>query len=359
MREKEKYIFGLSLLPDIGYVRLKQILSYFSTPRDAWEGLKKGGFSIKGIGPKIAQGIESAIFQIDIDKEFENIYRKGIKIITIFSDEYPILLKEIHDPPIVLYIKGSLPLRNYISVVGTRKPSKYGMHMAEKLSGELAERGATVVSGMARGIDTYAHIGALKGNGMTIAVLGSGVDVIYPYENKGLYQKIISSGAVVSEYPPGTRPRKEYFPRRNRIIAGLSLGTLVVEAPEKSGALITASFALSAGREVFAIPGRSDFGRFKGTNKLIKDGAKLVETVDDIIDEFPYIEWKKKEKSVPYSLTEKEEKVYSIIGDMPKYIDEIMRESKLSMGEFFSVVLSLELKGLIKEIGGKRYCKIK
>ncbi len=359
MREEEKYIFGLSLLPDIGYARLKQILSYFKTPKDAWEALRGGKFYIKGIGPKIAQGIESTISRIDIDKELEDIYKKGIKIVTILSDEYPILLKEIHHPPIVLYIRGTLPLGNYISVVGTRKPSKYGMHMAEKLSRELAERGATVVSGMARGIDTYAHIGALKGNGTTIAVLGSGVDVIYPYDNRGLYQKIISSGAVVSEYPPGTRPRKEYFPRRNRIIAGLSLGTLVVEAPEKSGALITASFALSAGREVFAIPGRSDFGRFKGTNKLIKDGAKLIETVDDVIDEFPYIEWKKEEKGVSFSLNEKEERVYNIIGDIPKYIDKIMEESKLSMGEVFSVILSLELKGLIKEIGGKRYCRIK
>ncbi len=357
MRE-EDYLFAWSLVPQIGYRRLSRLISYFSDAKTAWENFKTIDPSI--FGPKLTRDLKEAIQRINIDKELEKVYKKNIKIITLQSPDYPFLLKKTASPPIVLYVKGELPSGNYISVVGTRRPSHYGITIAEKLSGELIIRGGVIVSGMARGIDTHAHLAALQKGGKTIAVLGTGVDIVYPFENKKLYRSIISSGAVISEYPIGTKPRREHFPRRNRVIAGLSLGTLVIEAPKKSGALITANFATEEGREVFAVPGPLNSEKSKGTNQLIKNGAKLVEDVSDIIEEFPYVKWDKDTKEErEVGLNDKEKIVYRLIGSEPKYIDEIGEESALAREELFSVILNLELKGYIKEIGGKRYCKIR
>ncbi len=361
MRE-EDYLFALSLLPHIGYKRLRILFLYFGTPKEIWKSVKHGDIPLN-LSEKALREIREAIKCIDIEKEIEKLHRKNVKIITFTSPEYPFLLRKTSSPPIVLYVRGELPEGNYISVVGTRRPSSYGITMTERLSRGLALRGAVVVSGMARGIDTHAHISTLESGGKTVAVLGTGVDVVYPPENKRLYERIIENGAVISEYPLGIGPKREHFPKRNRIIAGISLGTVVVEAPERSGALITAGFAVEEGREVFAVPGRADSGKFKGTNKLIKEGAKLIENVDDIIEEFPYIDWvavmDEEKNDAFHMLSESEKMVYNLIGDMPKYIDEINTEGKLSHEEVCSALLNLELKGLIREIGGKRYCRIK
>ncbi len=223
------------------------------------------------------------------------IKKLNLNVLTRQDDEYPQNLKNILYPPIVLYVKGRLKPQdcNSIAIVGSRLASFYGLSCAEKLAGELANYGLTVVSGMARGIDTASHRGALKQNGRTIAVIGSGFNRIYPPENKGLCEEIAGSGAVISEFPIDTPPEKENFPRRNRIISGLSLGVVVVEAARNSGALITADFALEQGREVFALPGKVDSSTSFGTNELIKQGAKLVSCVDDIIEEFALVQEKK------------------------------------------------------------------
>ncbi len=356
--KEENYLFAWSLIPHVGYKRLKKIIDHFGDAKTAWENFKNIDPSF--FGPKITGYIKEAMSKIDIEIELEKVYKKDVKIVALSSPDYPLLLKNIASPPIVLYLKGEFPRGNYISIVGTRRPSQYGITIAERLSGELVKRGGVIVSGMARGIDTHAHRAALQRGGTTIAVLGTGVDVVYPFENKRLYEDIVSHGAVISEYPMGTKPKREYFPQRNRIIAGLSLGTLVVEAPERSGALITANFATEEGREVFAVPGPLNSEKSKGTNKLIKSGAKLVENITDIIEEFPYVKWREDtEKEREVGLNDKEKIVYSLIGDKPKYIDEISVNSTLTREEIFSVILTLELKGYIKEIGGKRYCKIK
>ena len=224
---------------------------------------------------------------IDIDKEIGLIKKYDVEVITIDEDQYPKNLKHIYNPPRVLYVKGKLIPEDYysIGIVGSRKASFYGQQNAERLGSELAQKGFTVISGMARGIDTYAHKGALKAKGRTIAVLGSGINVVYPPENKTLMDEISRNGAVISEFPIDTRPNRQNFPMRNRIISGLSMGVLVIEAARKSGALITASFALEQGREVFSLPGRVDMSTSRGTLGLIKEGAKLVESVDDILEE--------------------------------------------------------------------------
>ena len=361
MKEEEKYIFGWSLIPYVGYKRFKAILSYFGDPKKAWSEFVNKDVFPSGFSALLTKKIKNFVLKTDIDKEIDKVTKKGIRIITFSSPDYPMLLKNTSSPPLVLYIRGELPDGNYISVVGTRKPSIYGINIAEKISKELSEYNVTVVSGMARGIDTYAHRATLRSRGKTVAVLGTGVDVVYPYENKKLYQEIIENGAVISEYPPGIGPKREHFPRRNRIIAGVSLGTLVVEAPEKSGALITARFALEEGREVFAVPGQIDSRNFVGTNRLIRDGAKLVENARNIIEEFPFINWDRRSEMEDgqKNLRNKEEIIYKIINEEPKYIDIIAEESGIPIREVTSILLSLELKRLIKEIGGKRYCRIK
>ncbi|NQT23051.1 MAG: DNA-protecting protein DprA [Candidatus Omnitrophica bacterium] len=235
----------------------------------------------------IAKNLKTYSSANSLDKEIELIEKLGIKVITIDDKEYPSNLKHIYNPPKVLYVKGKIvPKDHYsIAVVGARKSSTYGRETAARLARELAEKSITVVSGMARGIDTYAHRGALESGGRTIAVLGCGINIIYPPENKSLMEEISKSGAVISEFPINTPPLRRNFPMRNRIISGLSFGVVVVEAAEKSGSLITASLALEQGREVFSVPGRVDTRLSRGTLALIKEGAKLVENVDDILEE--------------------------------------------------------------------------
>jgi len=281
----------------------------------------------------------------------------GARVITFLAEDYPKVLLEISDPPPYLYVKGELRgSETAVAIVGSRRASTYGMLTTTRLATALAEQGITVVSGMARGVDTAAHRGALSGGGRSIGVLGCGVDVLYPPENRALFEEMAEKGALVSEFPLGTLPLAENFPRRNRIISGISRGVLVVEAMEKSGSLITAQYALEQGREVFAIPGNINSGASKGTNRLIKQGAKLVECVDDILEELPNHRPGRSGGTAvrpDFGLTPQEAAVYTLLAESPRHIDEIIVKSGLTVGDVSAILLRLELKGAIIQLPGK------
>jgi DNA processing protein len=301
---------------------------------------------------------------------------KVIRKISVDDAGYPRNLKDLKRPPKALYVNGSLKEEdaNAVGIVGSRRATPYGLEMAERLAFDIASRGITVVSGMARGIDSAAHRGALKARGRTIAVMGSGHGHVYPPENKELYAKISESGAVVTEFEDSMEPLAQNFPIRNRVISGLSLGLVVVEAARNSGALITADYALEQGREVFAVPGRISSATSSGTNELIKDGAKLVQTADDILEELrlsdtgevsgdvrDIIEGKISKKTRAYiynSLTDNERKVYKLLSEEPVYIDDIAKGSGLDPANLSKALLSLELKRLIKAMPGKNFVRV-
>ena len=296
-----------------------------------------------------------------------------IRKITIDDKEYPKLLRNIYNPPKALYVNGTLISQDEIAValVGSRRASFYGLETCEKLTYDLALRGVTIVSGMARGVDSAAHRGALKANGRTIAVMGGGHNHIYPAENKELYEKIAGTGAVVTEYEDDVEPLPFNFPQRNRIISGLSLGVVVVEAARNSGALITAGFAAEQGRTVFAVPGKVSSATSSGANDLLRDGARLVQTADDIMEELSIVEMTplsgaakadkdeaiaKKTKAYIYnSLTDDERKIYKILSDEPIHMDEVLSRTGIGSSKASKALLNLELKKLIKEVPGKHF----
>ena len=287
-----------------------------------------------------------------------------IRKITKTGREYPDGLKHIFGPPAELFVSGQiLPSdNNAIAIVGTRRATYYGLQQCERISYDLASRGITVISGMARGIDTAAHRGALAAGGRTIAVLGSGHNHIYPPENKKLYHEIIKNGAVVSEFLPDTPPFKQNFPRRNRIISGMAKGVVVVEAPARSGALITADFALEQGREVFAMPGNINSAKSNGTNRLIKEGAKLVEGAQDILDELKFVINVEEAGRVPsetgIALGGEEKTIFSILNDKPKSVDEISRTANFPVYKISETLLRLELKKLVRALPGNNFVRV-
>lgn len=285
MTEQEALV-ALNMIPDVGSLRLKNLLEAFgSAPRiflNSPEKLKQ----VEKIGSKIANAINTFPFE-NLKKELELAKKLKVRILTVNDDNYPQNLKNIFDPPICLYVKGDILPQDEISlgIVGSRRASFYGLQVAEKFAYSLAQLKFTIVSGLARGVDTSAHKGALKAKGRTLAILGSGLNCIYPEENFKLAEEISHAGAVISEFPLNFGPQPRNFPRRNRVISGLSMGVIVVEAAKNSGALITADFALEQGREVFAVPGKVDSATSFGTNQLIKQGAKLTDSVEDILEE--------------------------------------------------------------------------
>jgi DNA processing protein len=324
---------------------------------------------VPGIGEKIVSAILS-VKKEQVDREFLVARKLGLRIITWDSPEYPRSLTYIPDPPIVLYVKGSIREEDIlaIGVVGSRRASLYGLANAERISVQLCGRGFTVVSGLARGIDTAAHNGALKSGGRTIAVIGSGFNRLYPEENRALADSISRQGAVVSEFPVDAPPLRQHFPRRNRLISGLSLGVVVVEAARNSGALITAHFALEQGREVFALPGKIDSANSFGTNDLIKQGAKLVASVDDIIEELqPGIapergespsEERRGKDNLSGDLSGPEVAVFSAFPEEAVHVDEIAENSGVEISEIYSILLRLQHRKLIRELPGKQYVRI-
>lgn len=288
--------------------------------------------------------------------------QSNIRTLTVFDAHYPPLLREIAQPPWVLYILGNAALLKQpaLAVVGTRTPTPYGEAVAHKLSSELATCGWTVVSGMARGIDSIAHRGALERGGATVAVLGSGVDVVYPQRNHALYRDILRTGAVVSEFPPGTKPHPAFFPLRNRIISGLSRGTVVVEAAARSGSLITADASLEQNRDVFAVPGPITSPHSAGTNRLIQHGAKCVMTLTDILDEYPDVAQPAAalEPQPPEQLTLEETAVLNAITAEPLHVDELCAKTRFTLAEIHPLLLSLLMKRLVKQLPGSRFVRV-
>jgi len=359
MDNRAKDFILLNMLGDIGYRRLSNLLEEFKQTEAIFsaplEDLKK----VEGIGERIAKKIKSARSDIDIDRELLLIKEHDVDVITVLDGSYPEILKSTYDPPIVLYVIGNIEIVSKLSIaiVGSRRSTQYGLKAAQRIARELSAYGVTVVSGMARGIDTQAHRGAIGSGGKTAAVLGSGFSFIYPPENKSLAKEIIESGALISEFPMETPPHKGNFPRRNRIISGLSKGVVVVEAASKSGALITADFALNEGREVFAVPGPAGHVASEGTNNLIKEGAKFTENAKDILEEFLVLDNKKDDDLVIELKDAKEKDIYSLLSDEPKAVDNMLNELSFEVRDIRAVLLQLELRGLVKQLPGKLYIK--
>ena len=360
MTSREAYI-ALNMIDEVGPVRVRALLDRFETPESVLDAGRHDLMQVTGVGEQVARNITGWRESIKLEEELARIEQAGIRIVTRDDADYPVNLREIYDPPIVLYVRGALSDRDKLSIgiVGSRRATIYGREMARKLSAQLARVGVTVVSGLARGVDTAAHTGALEGKGRTVAVIGCGIDVVYPAENKKLADQIVEKGgAIVSEFPFGSPPDAQNFPMRNRIISGWSTGVVVVEADIKSGALITAKQAHDQGREVFAVPGRADSPLSRGTNRLIKDGAKLTEDVEDILGEFEYLI--SKEETAPVSapvLSEIEQKVMAAIGDEEMLMDEIIRATCLTSASVSATLLGLEMKRIVKQLPGRHYAR--
>jgi DNA processing protein len=370
MTSREAYI-ALNMVNGIGPIRVRALLDRFNEPQAILSASKGDLMQVEGVGEEVARSVVSWREQADLDAELQRIEKAGVRVISRDDPEYPKNLREVYDPPVVLYVKGTLSERDVlaIAVVGSRRTTLYGQDMARKLAFQLGRVGVTVVSGLARGIDTAAHNGALQAKGRTVAVIGCGIDIMYPPENQKLADEIVEKGgAVVTEFPFGVKPDKQNFPMRNRIISGWSLGTVVVEANLKSGALITANQAAEQGRQVFAVPGRADSILSKGTNKLIKDGAKLTEDVEDILGEFEYLLPKAATEQAETAsgsegtkpalqLSDMEEKVMAQLGGEETAIDEIIRASGLTTACVSATLLSLEMKRLVRQLPGKQYVR--
>jgi DNA processing protein len=354
-------LVSLNLLPQIGSVRLNGLLKHFGEPRAIFKASRQDLVLL--LGQRIGESIVSFDFKF-LEDDLVLAKKSGIKIITFFDQDYPLALKEIPGAPIVLYVSGSIIAQDNlaIGIVGSRRASLYGLSHAEKFAIWLSAEGITIVSGMARGVDTYAHRGALKAKGRTIAVMGSGFNHIYPEENADLAKEISFSGAVISEFPMDAQPLPQNFPRRNRLISGLSRGVLITEAARNSGALITADFALEQGREVFALPGRIDSAGSMGANALLKQGAKMVTCCEDIIEELNLEGMNKKEKNIPLANQEvicgkEESRLYEYITRQPVAIDDLVQKSSLSSSQVLSLILKLQFKKLIKVLPGKHYMR--
>ncbi len=358
MTDKDlKYWVGFSLIPGIGRVRFAQLENHFGSLEDAWQAtsseLKKAGLDRNAV-----QAITTWTPKISLDDEMEKLSRYGVKIFTCNDEAYPSRLKEIYDYPPLLYVRGELlPQDEWcLAVVGTRRATVYGRQVTEEIVADLAQSQITTVSGLAKGIDSVAHQAALDAGGRSIAVFACGLDIVYPSENANLARRIMSQGALISEYPLGTRPKAENFPRRNRIMSGLSMGVLVVEADVTSGAMITAQFALEQNREVFAIPGSILSPASRGTNHLIQEGAKLVQDYTDILEELNLMTIARQiemKEILPASDTES--LLLKQLSAEPIHIDEVCRSSGLPVSTVSSTLAMMELKGLVKQMGPMSY----
>ncbi len=361
----------------IGPVNFNKMLNHFGNIDAILGSSISQIMNVEGIGPKRAEQIFSSRNKFGIEAELELAEKLGVWLVHCQDDRYPTLLKRIDDPPPVLYIKGSLEKSDNLSVaiVGSRRCSAYGQEQASRFAHFLSSAGFTIVSGMARGIDTAAHHGALSANGRTLAVQGTGLAKIFPSENEKLAKLISESGALISELPLNSEPLAENFPPRNRIIAGLSLGTIVIEAAHRSGALITAGAALDYNREVMAIPGKIDSPLSKGTNKLLKQGAKLVDSVEDVIEALGYIGEQLKERTAEaksqvqdriekidekrqaLKLSIDEQAVMDCLDHEPVHIENIIAIAEIPAGKANSALVSLQLKGLISQLPGSFFKK--
>lgn len=362
MRDEKKAIIALNTVPGFRAILFHRALITFGSAAGILEAGRTGQLRLPGSGPAIVGALAGLEGEAAWERECERARRADAGIVTLLDNEYPSLLRQIPDPPAVLYVRGKLVPEdvNAVAIVGSRAATGYGKATSLRLASELAESGVTVVSGLARGIDSCAHRGALEGGGRTIAVLGSGLDRLYPPENDRLAGEIAGAGAVVSEFPFGTRPERRNFPMRNRTISGLSRGLVVVEAAARSGALITAGLALEQGREVFAVPGNITSPTSAGPNSLIRDGAKLVETSRDVIEEIPHLALSPRHpgpSTAPAGLTEDELAVLSRIGRAPLTLDEVIRRSPVPSSRTVALLTALEVKGLVRQFAGRRFVR--
>ncbi len=358
----------LNSIPSIGPVRYGALLQYFGSPKSVFLAPLEELMKVDGISKPAAENLLRSSERHDwVAEEMELARAHQIEILTLDHPAYPVLLKTMADPPPVLYCKGNLQLLNThsIALVGSRHCTPYGEKVSALFASGLAELGITTISGLARGIDTHVHQATIRAKGATIAVLGSGLLWIYPRENRKLAEVIYKEGLIISEFPLNEPPHAGHFPRRNRIVAGLALGTVVVEASVKSGALITARYAAEQGREVFAVPGSITSEVSSGPNRLIKEGAKPIQKVEDILEEIaPFREkftdliYKEESKTKSEPLNKSESAVLNALCSDPIHIDRLHQQLKFSTGAFSKVLLDLELKGMIKPLPGKMYVRI-
>lgn len=370
MREIDYWVW-LSSLEGIGPVKAKKLLNTYQHPGIIYNLTESELRQNRQLTPRNIEELLNVEKRERVNTINSLMIKNDIKLVTVFDSNYPERLRQIYDPPVTLYYRGKFRLSEFsIAVVGARRTTNYGAFSARKLSYELGLRGVQVVSGLARGIDSIAHEGCLDAGGKTVAVLGCGLDSIYPPENNKLLENILKSdGLILSEYPPGMPPLQHNFPARNRIISGISSGVLVVEAAKRSGSLITANFALEQGREVFAVPGNIDCAYSRGTNQLIREGAKIVLGVEDILEEFDYQEDLDSEKSIKISdkikinteaniyrgLSTEEIRVVKIIQKGIHHIDEIIQRSNISIKDINNILFMLEMKGVISQLPGKLF----
>ena len=362
MNENElKYWVGFSKMPGIGRVKISQLLEHFNTLEHAWKA-PTGELKKSGLDSKTVENIVNLRTRIAPDEEMEGLKKYKIKVLACDSPAYPQILKEIYDYPPVLYIRGNLLREDEccLAVVGTRRSTVYGRQVTEEIVTDLARNGITIVSGLARGIDSIAHRAALEAGARTMAVFACGLDIVYPAENAKLAREIMEHGALISEYPLGTKPKADNFPRRNRIMSGLSLGVLVIEAGDSSGALITANQALEQNREVFAVPGSILSPASRGTNHLIQEGAKLVRNYVDVLEELNLtIMAQQLEMKEFLPVDETESLLFKQLSREPTHIDDICRHSGLAAALVSSALTMMELKGMVKQVGGMNYVLVR
>lgn len=351
------YLIALHSVPGVGSVRLKRLVDVFGGPKAAWEA-KVSDLKKAGLGEIASKKLDEVRKTLDPDKYFEEVENLGIKILTIWDEDYPKLLAEIYDPPTIIYYKGNKDLFNKkaIGIVGSRKVTGYGRMVTENLTSDLVKSGLVIVSGLARGVDSIAHQATIKEEGATIAVLAGGIDEIYPPENTDLAHQILESGGLIlSEFPPHWPHLAGNFPQRNRIISGLSLGVLVTEAAEDSGSLITARQALDQNRAVFAVPGPINSQLSQGPSELIKNGAVLVTNYKDILDELGLDLHQKPQSIKDVQLEDSEKEIIGLLNNETKHLDEICRSLNRKTSEISANLVKMEIKGLVKNLGGGIY----
>ena len=357
-----KYWVAFNRIPNLGTVRFRLLEGHFASLAEAWIA-RPGEFKAAGIDSRTSAAIVSQRPDISPDTEMERLERAGVKAINWHDPTYPPRLKEIHDPPPVLYLRGDLLPEDErsIAIVGTRKATAYGREAASALAHDLAQSEVTIVSGLARGIDSIAHRAALEARGRTIAVFGSGLDIIYPSEHARLASEVEQAGALMSELPLGTRPRAQNFPLRNRLMSGMTLGTLVVEAGERSGALLTVRRALEQDREVFCVPGSIFSPVSRGTNSLIQQGAKLVLDYKDVLEELnlTVVAHQIEMREFLQPQDDNEAQLIGHVTHEPIHIDDIQRVAKLPITVVSSTLAMMELRGLIKQVGSMHYIRVR
>jgi DNA processing protein len=365
--DSREALIALNLIEHVGPVRARLLLEHFGDAPKVLQASKSELLRVRNIGDETAGAITSWEKTIDLAGELKRIQEFGCHVLIQSDEEYPELLRHIYDPPLVLYVKGALTAKdkNAVAMVGSRMTTHYGIETARKLAYQLAYVGVTVVSGGARGIDTASHQGALAAKGRTVCVLGTGINIVFPPENAELFERIAENGAVITQFPFNRSADKQSFPIRNRIVAGMTLGTIVVEADMNSGALITANFATEYGRQVFAVPGRIDSPRSKGCHDLIKKGAKLCEGAEDVLSEFEYLFPASNRPPSPgetgvlpaLELSESEQRVYDSLSHEESSIDEVIRRSGLPSSAVSVALLSLEMKRVVRQLPGKLFVR--